>query len=353
MENLYSKVNSNDNIHIDADRICGHFSDMVHDITCQICLNIVYPDPVCCGICSQMFCKKCINNWIRNKNRCPNAHDYKEAQVNRLAKNLLENILLTCPNSNSGCTNQIKYGNYLKHVDTDCDYIDYTCHGCKLVDKKKIVAMHINVCELVDEKCGFCSSMFKRKDLSNHVKNCDERTIECGYCDKVFKNIEYNNHEMNCDEKMITCDNCKMKFKRKSESGHTKDICFKELMKYFENEESQNEKILKEKDSLISKLESEKISLQDQVVLLKNENATLSTKNQKLDNDNDCLIEKVDKLKKGIEIWKAHADKLEKELRNMNVRPLGNGNYAGPSTNYIFGPNYSSNLGGTSNRFPK
>jgi hypothetical protein len=157
MENSYSKVISKENMPIDPERLCGQFSEMVHDITCQICLNIIYPQPVCCAVCQKMFCKKCIDQWVRNsfRNTCPNAHEYKEVQVNLLAKNLLENILLTCPNFKKGCKIQVKYGNYLRHLDSECEFIYYTCNGCNLVDKKKIILMHVNICDEINEKCGY------------------------------------------------------------------------------------------------------------------------------------------------------------------------------------------------------
>jgi hypothetical protein len=269
MEKLYSIVNQSEKREIETDRLCSHFKEMVHDITCQICLNVVYPQPVCCGNCQKLFCKNCIDDWKKKRNRCPNDHDYLETQVNPLAKNLIDNFLLTC--RNKGCTTQIKYGNYLKHIESECDFSNYMCHGCKLFEKKKIIMMHVNVCELMEEKCGFCSLKFMRKYLPSHIKDCNERIIECEDCDKIFKKNQFITHEKICEEKIITCQYCKMKYKRINEIFHTKDVCFRQLMKNIpannqnNSQHSSCNKLLKEKDCQIAKLEAEKRALEKQV----------------------------------------------------------------------------------------
>jgi len=266
---LYTKVPT-ERINIDSDSICEQFSEMVHDMTCQICCSIVYPDPVCCKECSKMFCKQCIDTWITKGKGCPNRHEYIEAPVNKLAKNLIENILLTCPNSKLGCQEKIKYGNYLRHIDFECEIIKYSCNGCQHTDKKKIMMMHVEMCDQFDGKCGFCSTVLKKRDLGNHTRICDQRTIECGFCEQLFRSVNFNNHEMNCEEKMLTCNYCKMKFKRKFEQDHTKDVCFREFKKNWEN---------------------------DQFNSLKNENFSLKNTVDNLKRENDILIDKVDKYK--------------------------------------------------------
>jgi hypothetical protein len=266
MENSYSILKLIEEIPIDSDLLNSNFKDMVHDITCQICLSIVYPDPVCCKVCEKMYCKKCIDNWIKNSNRCPNNHKYKESQVSRLAKNLLENILFKCRNFNLGCTNQIKYGNYLKHVETECDFIKCKCHGCNLQFTKRNILEHVNKCELFEDKCKYCYSMYKRKDLRSHMIICDMR--ECKFCKKIFRKDQIENHEIfKCEERMLTCEFCKMKYKRKNEYFHSKELCFKEVVK---NMQTENNLIIKDKDAIIAKLELEKKALQDEINSLKN-----------------------------------------------------------------------------------
>jgi hypothetical protein len=246
MKNSYSRVISDEILPIQTNSICDDFKHMEYDIKCQICLNVVYPEPACCGICHKLFCKSCINDWRKKRDRCPNDHKFKEKKMNPLEKNLLEGIMLNCPNLYLGCTKNIKYGNYLKHLDSECEFTIFNCNGCNLVDTKRIIMMHVNLCEEVDDICTYCSLDIKRKYLSDHIQNCNERILECDDCHKFFKKIEIENHKNNCEERTIMCFYCKKEMKKKLELFHSKDICFSQILK-----------TLKEKDYMISKLEAE------------------------------------------------------------------------------------------------
>ena len=43
-------------------------------ITCPLCLNILI-NPVMCLHCQNAFCKKCIDNWSKNSQKCPKRCD--------------------------------------------------------------------------------------------------------------------------------------------------------------------------------------------------------------------------------------------------------------------------------------
>jgi hypothetical protein len=144
MESLYFKLDLKDKLVIDTNSLANDCKGMVHDITCQICLNIVYPVPVSCSKCYKMFCKTCIDEWKVIKNRCPNGCEYEEAKVNQMILNLLNKILLSC--SIKGCTKKIYYEDYLKHIDM-CESRNYQCKGCNLKGSKTIIASHVNLCD--------------------------------------------------------------------------------------------------------------------------------------------------------------------------------------------------------------
>jgi len=41
------------------------------NFSCVICLNVVW-DPKECGECNQLFCSKCIDDWLSTPKGCPN-----------------------------------------------------------------------------------------------------------------------------------------------------------------------------------------------------------------------------------------------------------------------------------------
>ena len=42
-------------------------------LQCSICLDLVM-EPVECTNCSKLFCKECIEGWLKNSKDCPNKH---------------------------------------------------------------------------------------------------------------------------------------------------------------------------------------------------------------------------------------------------------------------------------------
>lgn len=238
MDNSFSRLNSNRNLRIDPENLCEPYSAMIELVSCQVCQNIVFPQPVCCALCKKMLCKKCSDILIRKKKQCVNFHVYSEGQINPTAKSLLDKILLKCPNYRNGCRVQIRYANYLRHVDSECAYEEYTCHGCNFIGIKSNKIYHENSCDLIEKNCAYCHNAFRKRDLPFHTQNCEMRTFDCKFCYKVFRKPDNINHENNCDEQTITCAYCEQCFKRKYEYLHTKDVCFKEFRSKFNHRNS-------------------------------------------------------------------------------------------------------------------
>lgn len=70
--------------------------DMIKDLpmtderfVCEICQLLLY-DPVSCGECDQLFCKKCIHSWVSKNINCPHCRKkFKESHLNRYVRVLL------------------------------------------------------------------------------------------------------------------------------------------------------------------------------------------------------------------------------------------------------------------------
>lgn len=317
---------------INPDLLCQEFKHFVHDISCQICLDIAYPSPISCKHCCKIFCKKCIEDWTKRSTKCPFDHPYEEAALNQLSKNMLNLIKMKC--CNASCTKEIYYGDYLKHINCDCDFLQAKCDGCGLVGNKNIISMHVNLCEYFDKNCPHCNEKVKIKNMDLHLKSCEERMVQCELCQKTFKASLVSSHINICDEKEIECKYCRNKFKIKNESLHNKEECFKELMNTirrlsdnYNDTKDANEMYLKK----IEKLEADKKKLDSKI-------ATLEKENESVLKENKLLALNVGEYKKGYEEWKAYGEKIQKEnnllKQQSHSNPIKNifNSYAGGSS---------------------
>ena len=83
-------------------------------LQCAICMDLVMT-PVECETCSKLFCKDCIDNWLKNSNECPNKHPFvKKEQLDDWIKIELGRIFIKCPYI--GCGSDYAYKHWTKHV---------------------------------------------------------------------------------------------------------------------------------------------------------------------------------------------------------------------------------------------
>ena len=102
------------------------------DYICSICHGII-KDAVSL-ICGHTYGNKCINNWIKNKNKCPICRLY--INKNEILKCTLLNLKINgldikCKYNNNGC-NFIGTFNNINNHEVDCDYRKVECNFCKV-----------------------------------------------------------------------------------------------------------------------------------------------------------------------------------------------------------------------------
>ena len=49
-------------------------------LQCSICLDFIM-EPIECQNCNKLFCKECINNWLKQWNECPNNHSLVKKSI--------------------------------------------------------------------------------------------------------------------------------------------------------------------------------------------------------------------------------------------------------------------------------
>jgi len=83
-------------------------------LQCAICMDLVMA-PVECETCSKLYCKDCIDNWLKNSNECPNKHPFaKKKELDDWIKKELGTIFLKCPYI--GCGSDYAYQYWTGHV---------------------------------------------------------------------------------------------------------------------------------------------------------------------------------------------------------------------------------------------
>lgn len=128
--------------------------DFNRNLYCNICQEILR-SPKECTECQYNFCKKCIEDWFRIKQKCP-------FRCNKLSiipsqKILLENL------------NKLKFK--CKECQLEYKYKDYDSH---------LKNCEFNLCECPNDKCKI---KLIAREISKHTeKDCNFQEHECRLC---------------------------------------------------------------------------------------------------------------------------------------------------------------------------
>ena len=149
----------------------------VEDLICPICLNILI-NPINCSDKknSHSFCKKCINKYLKEKNKCPICKNFFEYKINKEINNLLYNLSFNCLFKNEGCNYIISYVRYFKHIN-NCKYnnMKYECQIKKYNYKNK--------------KFEICGYLANENKIMNHYKLCGNIEYKCIFCNETILQI--------------------------------------------------------------------------------------------------------------------------------------------------------------------
>jgi hypothetical protein len=228
-ENLYKLIELNINsLTIPTDNVI-EYKPFIEDYQCMIQFHLPI-NPVQCSKCESLICKSCLQEQQAIDERCPSCRDkLVPKELNRIVRSTLDKFFLKCPNPE--CTEPVKYSKYTKHY-MECDYTprESICTGCDTIiktnNKLKEIKEHNKFCNL-KEHCKFCYRIFLYKDLNIHLEQCEVREISCPYCSA--------------------------KYPYSQAKSHWSKECF---TSYIDKREEELNKIIKEKDEKLSKIES-------------------------------------------------------------------------------------------------
>jgi hypothetical protein len=144
-----------------------YFLQFENFLTCPICLGLII-DPQECSHCLSNYCNTCINRWDGS---CPKRCDSLFLTFEKPTKyfiQIIEKVIIRC----FRCCESIKYGNFKKHIEGECDKIIVKClnDNCKVEVEKALLEQHMKSCIYGKRTCEECGSMVYRKDLKNKIE---------------------------------------------------------------------------------------------------------------------------------------------------------------------------------------
>ena len=123
------------------------------DINCPICRDILI-EPQMCMNCQNVYCRKCIEEWSKRNNKCPNRCDNPNYKRSLEKAKTLSKLKFRCQK----CGTRSSYDEIKIHVDT--------CKQCKNKTKNK---------DIKEKKI----KMLKKEEIEKHRKNKDIPRITC------------------------------------------------------------------------------------------------------------------------------------------------------------------------------
>ena len=91
--------------------------DKTEDLICPICL-LILRNPICCSdkINSHSFCKECIDQYLKENNKCPVCKLNFEYKIDNKLNDSLNKLSFECLFKKEGCKEILSYTEYLSHI---------------------------------------------------------------------------------------------------------------------------------------------------------------------------------------------------------------------------------------------
>ena len=232
---------------IDTKYFLRDFAEIVQEVECPICLQFPL-NPIQCSKCLKIFCKTC-----QITKNCANCRgEFKEKELDRILRNILDKLLLRCKNcekyNGKLNLNKIKVSEYIKHL-SNCEYSDYQCLFCKKIiqHSKQKCYEHAHFCGYADSSCCYCLKNIKIYLKKDHEIKCGEELIPCEFCQTQLERKKIENHKKNlCLFRIIKCNECKESYKFKDFETHLKQECKDNQIKYWKKKFEEAKQVLEE-----------------------------------------------------------------------------------------------------------
>ncbi|XP_066930818.1 TNF receptor-associated factor family protein DDB_G0290965-like [Clytia hemisphaerica] len=210
---------------------------------CLICQELIRQ---CVELpCRHPFCSSCLLRWEDQKRKerkgleqertfrcmlCNQEYKIQEKKKNTVVDNIItEDIEVLCKHHEQGCPWTGAINDFMQHANTDCPYVEITCHftGCDVRFLRKAKQQHEQDCPMKEMNCVYCQMAFKESDEQNHYRQCLKYPTKCPNqgCEIVFPKNEVSGHQnTECLFQTIKCEfenfGCNVQVLQKDHDDH-------------------------------------------------------------------------------------------------------------------------------------
>ncbi|KAF1824515.1 uncharacterized protein K489DRAFT_305676, partial [Dissoconium aciculare CBS 342.82] len=200
-------------------RMIDYVATVDENLTCPIC-RCPFIDPVILNECDHCFCRDCIRQtWTTPsspysphgpRGDCPSCRTPAKlgprSATTKILVNILDDLLVKCPNTGEGCSTIVKRGEVQDHVTIYCGYAKIECpdENCDLPIRRKDA---LQGCLHVDVSCVACREELQTSTLEQHwAETCPDRVFPCNLCDASisYKDLVEHNQRL-CPAVSIPC----------------------------------------------------------------------------------------------------------------------------------------------------
>ncbi|KAF8331112.1 uncharacterized protein EI90DRAFT_2920692 [Cantharellus anzutake] len=251
------------------DHALSYVDTVNSNLICSIC-QLPFTLPTVTITCSHTFCQSCIRTALAYREECPvdrsslTLNDLQPA--NTIIRNLVDELLVHCPNSSLGCTHICQRQLMRTHLTHDCLYVATRCceDDCNTRILRKDADKHAQTCPHRIVTCDACETRIKFTDLQIHNAECPAAEWICTYCQTITARSDRETHLSSCELVTVDCEHaqygCSWRGKRNELSAHITTCAYEGLKGFFAMHTSRVLSLEAENAALRSQLEELRIN---------------------------------------------------------------------------------------------
>ncbi|THW95022.1 hypothetical protein D6D17_07762 [Aureobasidium pullulans] len=245
-------------------RALDYVSTYDSNLECPICRS-AFVDPVVVTDCDHHFCRDCLDyttSWNQYSGTCPTCRRpgrlNGSGSASKLLLNILDDLVVKCPNQSDGCDKQVKRGHLPDHLTIYCPYTLVECpeDGCDQRVPRKDAAQ----CLHQPVSCLACRQSMTVQELDSHWQNeCADHDIPCPSCAASIPYRYQQTHlALHCPETNAACParqfGCSFNTKRKHLPSHSLMCSLAKLAPYLAAQQERQDEQDQARQSLEKRL---------------------------------------------------------------------------------------------------
>ena len=187
------------------------------DLTCSICLS-AFARPHLVSCCGHHFCEACIAQVKREGRACPMCRELGfVSMLNKAVQRRVNQLLVKCPHSSSGCSWTGKLSDKDMHVNAakvegDCLFVPVRCsnHGCPQLLQRSLLATHLkSECLRRPFSCQYCGQESTYAlVVGRHWPVCSKYPVACPNegCNEMVERQQLESHRDVCPQQIVECE---------------------------------------------------------------------------------------------------------------------------------------------------